>query len=192
MITYKPSDKKAVEELARLKARLGISGRVDTLEERRKAYYYFQRIGWNMSMLACNPDYKSDPVEKARCLLYNELRGYQIQESIKGNERQLKKYGSAFKTTYERNKRTFEKQLKAVKSAEQSSMKKLMIKRAERNLKPVPKHVEVKVKTTTKQPTRPKPLIAPAPRPIQKHEADMKKFLLAALAAGAVIIILKR
>jgi len=145
--TYRPSDAEAIKILNQIKAKLGISGRVGTLEERRKAYYYLKGKGWNMSMLACNPDaYPGNAEKKALCMLFNEMRGYQMQETEKGNREQLKKYGSAFKSTYERNKRIIDVQKRAVESAfKKSGMAQVM------GRKPVPKIIPVGVKPVIKE-----------------------------------------
>ena len=163
MVTYRPSDVEAVRILNQIKAKLGISGRIDTLEERRKAYYYLKGKEWNMSMLACNPDaYPADAERKALCMLFNEIRGYQIQETEKGNAKMLKKYGSAFRSTYERNKRIIEVQKKAVESAAKGSgMAQLVEKK-----KPVPKQVLEKLEKNTGVKSVSKP--EPKPTIVQK------------------------
>jgi len=162
-ITYRPSDIEAVRILKRIKTQLGISGRIDTIEERRKAYYYLKSKGWNMSMLACNPDvYPGTPEDKALCMLFDEMRSYQMQETEKGNEEQLKKYGSAFRSTYEKNKKIFGIQKTAIESAiKGSGMRQLMlpmpvvVKRAEKNLNPIPKPLPMP------KPQRKPPILGP-------------------------------
>ena len=136
-IIYRPSDVEAAKLLNQIKAKLGISGKIDTPEERTKAYLYLKSRGMNMSMLACNPDVFSltgnMAEDKALCMLYNEMQAYGMQESIKGNEEQLRKYGSAFKSTYERNKKVFDVEYNAIKAELQKNTGVKMI--------PVPKPV---------------------------------------------------
>ncbi|AFL94727.1 hypothetical protein CL1_0519 [Thermococcus cleftensis] len=196
--TYRPSDVRAVEILNQIKAQLGISGKIDTLEERRKAYYYLKGKGWNMSMLACNPDaYPGDPEKKALCMLFNEMRGYQIEESIRGNEAQLKKYGSAFRRTYERNRKILEVQKKAVENAYKQLEKKTGVKTVPRpQLKPdviikplplpSPRPVPEKISITSTTP-RPQPKPATVHVPQAKREESGRNI---GLLLGAVVAFL--
>jgi len=207
-LRYRPSDVEAVKILNQIKAKLGISGKIDTPEERTKAYYYLKGKGWNMSMLACNPDYINDPQQEALCMLFNEMRGEEIRESMRGNESQLKKYGSAFKSTYEKNTRIFSTELRGVVSSyKNSSAEKLQEVEKNTGIKTVPSpkrvptiiHPEKKIISTIESYKR--FWLNPAPNPtvpkleeahIMNQKKENWKSWLWILGLLGVLLILRR
>jgi len=122
---YSPSDIEAMMILNRIKAKLGISGKIDTPGERERARQYLESRGLNMSMIGCNPDVffltGNRAEDKALCMLYNEMSEYQIQGAMKRNEEQLKKYGNAFLSTYKKNESELKKEYDALSELQKNT-----------------------------------------------------------------------
>ncbi len=146
-ITYTPSDVEALQIVRKIKAQLGIKGKIDTPEERRKIYDYLKSRGMNMAMEGCNPDVffmtGNRAEDKALCMLYNEMRAEGIREAEEFNEEQRKKYGSMFQSTYEANKKLYERQERDLQMVGKPENDKLEELRKNTGIKTVPKPTPV-------------------------------------------------
>ena len=174
-ITYTPSDVEALQIVRKIKAQLGIKGKIDTPEERRKIYDYLKSRGMNMAMEGCNPDVffmtGNRAEDKALCMLYNEMRAEGIREAEEFNEEQRKKYGSMFQSTYEANKKLYERQERDLQMVAKPENDKLEELRKNTGIKTVPKPAYVpQIKKIwsgwfhpAPNPTSPKPTVQSTP-----------------------------